>query len=338
VCSSSEACAWGWAMKRTFDRALFDEVVRRDAFTPQPRPLHFNRNTRIQGLCVCGESFEKSFRDVVQKGGGRCRKCVNVLKQQKIADTNVERYGCANPFQNTEVKQKIADTNVERYGCANPMQNVEVKQKIADTNVERYGCAHPMQNVEVRQKAAETNVERYGCANPFQNDEVKQKIAETNVERYGCANPFQNDEVKQKIADTNVERYGCAHPMQNAEVSELASKNAYKVKPYTFPCGDIRMVQGYEPFALDELVRKGYSAEDVITSRTNVPEVWWTAVDGSRHRYFVDIFIPKENRMIEVKSEFTAAKEGVEEKARASRDAGFVFDLWVYQPNGKRVN
>jgi hypothetical protein len=126
--------------------------------------------------------------------------------------------------------------------------------------------------------------------------------------------------------------------MQNAEVSELASKNAYKVKPYTFPCGDIRMVQGYEPFALDELVRKGYSAEDVITSRTNVPEVWWTAVDGSRHRYFVDIFIPKENRMIEVKSEFTAAKEGVEEKARASRDAGFVFDLWVYQPNGKRVN
>ena len=165
-----------------------------------------------------------------------------------------------------------------------------------------------------------------------------QRAADTNVERYGCANPMQNAKVRQRFADTNMERYGCAYPMQNAEVSELASKSAYKAKPYTFACGDTRMVQGYEPFALDDLVRQGYSAEDVITSRKSVPEVWWTAVDGSRHRYFVDIFIPKENRMIEVKSEFTAAKEGVEEKARASRDAGFVFDLWVYQPNGKRVN
>ena len=232
-------------MKRTFDKALFDEIVRRDAFTPQPCPLDFNRDTRIQGLCACGESFEKSFRGVVQEGGGRCRKCVNVLTRQKIADTNVERYGCAHPMQNAEVMQRVVNTNVERYGCA--------------------------------------------------------------------------------------------YPMQNAEVAERSSKNAYKAKPYTFPCGDTRMVQGYEPFALDELVRQGYSAEDVITSRESVPEVWWTAVDGSRHRYFVDIFIPKERRMIEVKSEFTVLKEGVEEKARASRDAGFVFELWVYHPNGQRV-
>ena len=98
------------------------------------------------------------------------------------------------------------------------------------------------------------------------------------------------------------------------------------------------MVQGYEPFALDDLVRQGYSADDVITSRDSVPEVWWTAVDGRRHRYFVDIFIPKENRMIEVKSAFTVTKEGVAEKARASRDGGFVFELWVYNPYGQRVN
>ena len=302
-------------MRRTFDKALFDEIVRRDAFTPQPYPLGFNRDTRIQGLCACGESFDKSFKSVVQNGGGRCRLCVNVLKRQKTIDTNVERYGCENPFQNAEVKKKIADTNVERYGCENPMQNAKVKQKVADTNVERYGCEHPLQNAEVRQK-----------------------VADTNVERYGCENPFQNAEVKQKIVDTNVERYGCEYPMQNAEVAERSSKNVYKVKTYTFPCGETRMVQGYEPFALDDLVHHGYTAEDVITSRKSVPEVWWTSVDGRPHRYFVDIFIPNENRMIEVKSSFTALKEGVEEKARASRDAGFVFELWVYHPNGTRVN
>ena len=279
------------AMRRAFDVTLFEAVVQRDGFTPQARPPALNRNARIRGLCACGESFDKSFRDVVQKGGGRCQRCTNVRKKQKVFDTNVERYGCAHPLQNAEVKQKVFDTNVERYGCANPFQNAEVKQKVADTN----------------------------------------------VERYGCANPFQNAEVKQKIADTNVERYGCAHPLQNAAIAELASKNAYKVKTYTFPCGDTRTVQGYEPFALDDLVRQGYRAEDVITARRDVPEVWWTAADGGRHRYFVDIFIPTERRMIEVKSSFTAVKEGVVEKARASRDAGFVFELWVYDPKGQRI-
>ena len=280
------------AMKRIiFNDALLDDMVQRDAFTLQHRPMHLNKDTRIQGLCVCGESFEKSFKVIVKRGGARCRHCVNEIKRQKFIDTNMERYGCANPFQSAEVKQKGVDTNMERYGCENAMQNADVKQKFIDTNMERYGCAHAMQNVDV----------------------------------------------KQRIVDTNMERYGCAHAMQNADISERSSKNAYKAKTYTFPCGDTRTVQGYEPFALDDLVRQGYRAEDVITSRNRVPEVWWTADDGGRHRYFVDIFIPKENRMIEVKSSFTASKKGVAEKARASRDAGFVLELWVYNKRGERV-
>ena len=81
-----------------------------------------------------------------------------------------------------------------------------------------------------------------------------------------------------------------------------------------------------------------YRAEDVVTDRRDVPEVWWTSPDGSCHRYFVDIFIPAENRMIEVKSAYTAAKQGVCEKASACRDAGFEFEIWVYDRDGTRIN
>ena len=86
------------------------------------------------------------------------------------------------------------------------------------------------------------------------------------------------------------------------------------------------------------LVEQGYCADDVVTDRTDVPEVWWTSDDGVSHRYFVDIFIPAENRMIEVKSEYTASFYGVAEKASASRDKGFEFEMWVYGANGVRLN
>ena len=43
-------------------------------------------------------------------------------------------------------------------------------------------------------------------------------------------------------------------------------------------------------------MEQGYCADDVVTDRTDVPEVWWTSDDGVSHRYFVDIFIPAENR------------------------------------------
>lgn len=126
--------------------------------------------------------------------------------------------------------------------------------------------------------------------------------------------------------------------MQDAEISERNLTNAFRRKEFTFPCGETRFVQGYEPFALKELTRQGYGAKDVVTNRSDVPPVWWTSSDGSRHRYFVDIFIPQENRMIEVKSLFTLSKDGVMEKAGACQNAGFTYEIWVFDHNGNRIS
>ena len=251
----------------------------------------------------------------------------------QIAETNIARYGTANPIQNEEVQQKRIETNMIRYGTPFAVQNAEVKKKKDDTNMARYGTTCVMQNEEVQQKAAETMLSRYGVAHALQYDEFKQKFVETSIARYGTSHPFQNDDVKRKITETNIARYGVANAMQNAFVAEKGLKNSFRNKKYVFIDGTIQAVQGYEPFALALLERKGFHESDLITSRLYVPEIWYMDTHQFKcRRYFVDIYIPKDNKMIEVKSTFTYMKDIAEItwKKEACVRYGFDFEVWVF--------
>jgi len=122
--------------------------------------------------------------------------------------------------------------------------------------------------------------------------------------------------------------------MQNASIQEKSLKNSYKYKEYTLPNGDIVKVQGYEPFALDILFKLGYEQEDVIISRSEVPEIWYNIGDDENydyHRYFCDIYIKSINKIIEVKSEYTY-NSSIEKnilKANACID-GYDFEFWIF--------
>jgi len=96
--------------------------------------------------------------------------------------------------------------------------------------------------------------------------------------------------------------------------------------------------QGYENIAYDELIAEGYTLNDLITSRSKVPEIWWCDSDNKKHRYYVDIYIPSINKMIEVKSSWTlkCKKDNVDKKAKACIDANFTYEIWSYSDkNGK---
>jgi hypothetical protein len=123
--------------------------------------------------------------------------------------------------------------------------------------------------------------------------------------------------------------------MQNAEFAEKASKNAYNPKEFKFPCGNTIQVQGYEPFLLKNLVEEGYIYEDIITKRTDVPEIWYEQ-NNKQHRYYCDIYIPKINTIYEVKSTWTYEKdiEDIPLKKQACIDAGYLFEILVYDSKG----
>jgi hypothetical protein len=120
---------------------------------------------------------------------------------------------------------------------------------------------------------------------------------------------------------------------------EKCSKNAYKLKDYILPSGNIIKIQGYENYDLDELLRNGVLEKNIINGCSNVPEIWYEDKKGVEHRHYVDLFIPSQNRMIEVKSTWTAEKKKdcIFIKQQASKNLGFLYEIWVYDKKGEKV-
>ena len=108
---------------------------------------------------------------------------------------------------------------------------------------------------------------------------------------------------------------------------------SYKKKEYTFPSGRIDNIQGYEHFALDELIiNEKIDESDIITGVKNVPTIWYYDENDKKHRHYVDIFIPSQNRCIEVKSIWTAKKNehNIFLKQTAANVLGYKYEIWCY--------
>ena len=106
------------------------------------------------------------------------------------------------------------------------------------------------------------------------------------------------------------------------------------------PSGKQITCQGYEPFALDKLINEdNILEEDIVTGCKNVPTIWYNDADGKKHRHYVDIFIPSQNRCIEIKSTWTAKKkqDSVYLKQNAAKELGYKYEIWVYDKKGNRV-
>ena len=178
-------------------------------------------------------------------------------------------------------------------------------------------------------------LEKYGVDNPSKLSEVKNKIKETGIKNYGC-HPKRTKEVHEKWMETCFEKYG-GHPNQNPDIQEKIEKTSYRFKDYVFPSGKVVKVQGYENKAIDELL-KIYKEEALIIGRKLVPRIDYS-ISEKKHVYYPDIYIPKDNKIIEVKSEWTCQlkRSYVEEKAEATAKAGYICEIWIYNSTGKSL-
>jgi len=251
---------------------------------------------------------------------------------------NLRKYGYENSFQSEEVKKKSRETMIEKYGAALPLQCESLKQKQRETMIEKYGVENSMHHDAIREKLRGIMIERYGVENAFQNEEFKAKSRETMKSKYGVEYLMQNEEHKEHFKSVMMERYGVENPMQVDEISEKQMQSAYTSKDYTWPSGLVVRIQGYEHFALDELLSE-YSESDLLTSRSDVPNISYVDNEGKKHVYFVDIFIPKANKCIEVKSDWTMTlfPETIFLKQKAAKDAGYECEIWVYDSKGKKL-
>jgi hypothetical protein len=202
----------------------------------------------------------------------------------------------------------------------------------------KYGVEHPSQSPEIKDKIIKTTLEKYGSACCLQNNEIKQNVKNTMVMRYGVEYPSQNKEIREKIVKTFIKNYGTENPMQNKEIADKSFTSCFRKKTYIYPSGKETECQGYEPFALDEIV-KTINEDDIITGCKNVPTIWYYDKNGKKHRHFVDIFIPSQNKCIEIKSTWTLkkTKSNIFEKQEAGKKLGYEYEIWVYNAKGNRV-
>ena len=279
-----------------------------------------NRDTRIKGKClneICEYNFDKGFRQLV-KTGGYCNICSKIKHQSKIKEVVLNKYGVENVFQMKEIKDKIKNTNLLKYGVE-----------------------YPNQNQEIRNKTKNTCLEKYGVENPLKSNDVKFKIEKKCIEKYGVNTPLKSIIVRDKAKQYYLKKYGVEFNSQVPEIAEKATKNSYKKKIYIVPSGKELICQGYEPLALDKLMKEeNVSEEDIVTGCKNVPQIWYNDEQNKKHRHYVDIYIPSQNRCIEVKSTWTYRKDKKDNiflKQNAAKELGYNYEIWIFNSKKELV-
>lgn len=103
------------------------------------------------------------------------------------------------------------------------------------------------------------------------------------------------------------------------------------------PNGEIRDVQGYEPFALDILLKE-YNEEQIVTDRDKMPIIKYNN-NNKIKRYFPDIYIPHKNLIIEVKSKWIYNKQLDINKIKEeiTKEMGYNYEVWFFNPKGIKI-
>jgi hypothetical protein len=298
-------------MKHTLD--ILKEAIIRDGATLVEHGST-NYGSKVKFKCYCGNEYTKITFSIVKNGGAYCKSCTKSRWKLKITKTMIERTGYSHAFQNPESFKKFTETVKARYGVSNISQSKDIQTK-----------------------KEETCMKNYGVKNPSLSSIIHEKKQETCLKNFGTRFSMESEEVRKKSIQTNLIKYGSESPMQNAQIADKLSKISYLTKDYYTPSGKIWKIQGYEHYALDELL-KTYSEDDITVDLKTIPEIWYY-LESKKHRYYPDIYISSENRIIEVKSDrtFTVDYEKNIAKMNACIDLGMEFEFYIYDSKGNRL-
>jgi hypothetical protein len=271
------------------------------------------------GNCqICGKKcFYRSFKiGYWPTCGNKC----GLIKSSR------DRFGVDNPFQSEEVKNKTKLTWKIKYGKDHPNKNFNQKQKIKNTKKIKYGN----ENYCNSEKCKRTSLVKYGVTNANKLQSVKDKITSSCMEKYGVKR-FTN---RNKAEKTCIEKYGCENVMQNAEFFSRNTKSAFKNKLYTFPSGKSISCQGYEPWAIDILLKSGINEENIVVEKNIQPEIFYVH-NEKKSRYYPDIYVKKENKIVEVKSLWIYNKHLSRNlsKKEECQNQNYKFEFWIFDRN-----
>jgi hypothetical protein len=307
------------------------------------------------------KDIQKKIRITNKKKYGFIHANQNIDVKDKIAATNLQRYGAENVFASTQIQNRIKENNFKTFGVEWNGQRADVKQKIKNVFIYKYGTACPMNASDIRKrimqecmakygvkyhvnradviaKRLKTTLKRYGVETSLASENVRKKMYETIMRKYGVHYISQNPEIRKKAKATNFKIYGVEHAMQNTIVAEKSLHASKRYKNFVLPSRKIIKLQGYECIILETLLRN-YSEQQIFTNRRDMPEIWYIDNNGQYHRYFPDMYIPCDNKVVEVKSVYTYQqnKEMYYKKRKACLYLGFEFESYILDHKHNRL-
>lgn len=120
--------------------------------------------------------YLKSKKKLVSKDCCNNPECTG----KKAQETIQIKYNVSNLREVPGVNEKIATTNLERYGSENPFGSREIIDKIKETNLLKYGTEWYMQTDEAKERYRKTCLEKYGVPNYSYTEEFIQSMSGEN--------------------------------------------------------------------------------------------------------------------------------------------------------------
>lgn len=200
--------------------------------------------------------------------------------------------------------------------------------------IEKYGTKNVWEIEGYRKKFEKNNIEKYGTKYYTSTEEFKFKTQKTFEKKYGV-HPTKLESTQDKIKKTNVEKYGYSHRLKDPIKYEEYSRKSFQYKDYIFPSGKKVRIQGYENLAID-LLLKIHDEVNIIIEDSEISQETGKIEYSKDRIYFPDIFIKTENKIIEVKSEYTYECNLAEnlEKKDAVLAKKINFEFWIFDAKG----
>lgn len=256
------------------------------------------------------------------------------------------------------IRQGVNKKKIQKiYNCGLSIVNNSIKEYRLDNLYDRY--VRYLFNIGLRQHEISEKINRDQAAisrrlNRLGVDGLKNRIErsqETIFNKYGVTNCQKLKSVREKTIKTNKGRYGYDSPLRihnchmtglweeiGEEALRKSMKSSRSFKEYKFPSGKIVDVQGYEPLCIDILLGDYNESDISVGSSGDVPIIEYIDTSGSKRKHYPDIYIKRENRIIEVKSIWTKTiTKNLMEKYYSAKEKGFEYEIWVFDGN-KELN
>lgn len=203
----------------------------------------FYKDLKEHPICpICGKPTK--FINVKEGYQIYCsKKCSNsdTSKKELTKQTCKEKYGGIAPACSKEVQDKMKQTNLERFGVENAMQNEEVSNRSQQTREEMYGgCGNASK--ESHEKYKSTILEKYGVDNSMKSKDIQESFKNSLFEKYGVYYSPQIPGITEKISQTK----RLNHTFGTSQIEELFKEyldnnnieyiRQYKCDRYPFNC------------------------------------------------------------------------------------------------------